>query len=115
MKKDIIATIAIKAVIGLLFYFAIGHQPYSYYQLIKFVGFLGFAILTWIYYVRKNIVEAIVAALGAIFFNPFYKVTFTRDTWQEIDLYIFVICSVWIMGDVVKLIFSRRKKGKWND
>lgn len=110
MKKDIFASIAIKATVAIFFYFAIGHQPHSYYQVIKFVGFLGFALLAGMYWFRKNIIEALFGAIGAIFFNPFYKVTITRATWQDIDLYISLICFAWIITDLMKLAQLSRQK-----
>ena len=111
MKKVIIVPIVIKAIIAVLFFYAIGHQPYSYYQFIKFAAFVGFGVLIAIYK-EKYFIEALIAAIGVMFFNPFYKVSFKRDTWQDIDLYIAIGCAAWILADIVKIFVILRHESK---
>jgi hypothetical protein len=111
MKKVIIVPIVIKAIIAVLFFCAIGYQPYSYYQFIKFAAFVGFGVLIAIYK-DEYYIEAVIAAIGVMLFNPFYKVSFKRDTWQEIDYWIAISCAVWILADIVKIFVLLRHEDK---
>jgi hypothetical protein len=112
MKKEIFIHFIIKITIGILFFNAIGHHPYNYYQFIRFAAFVGFAILTGMYYKQGKIVEALIAAVGTMVFNPFYKVTFKRDTWQDIDYCIAMACAAWVIADLVKLSVTLRRERK---
>jgi len=112
--KMIPGAIAIKIILAVLFYFAIGRQPYSYYQFIKLAAFAGFLALIWIYR-DTYLIESIIAGAGVLLFNPLFKMTFKRHVWQEIDYYLVVGCAVWVITDLIKIfVFTRdnRKKAR---
>ena len=112
--KMISGAIAIKIILAVLFYFAIGRQLYSYYQFIKLAAFAGSLALIWIYR-DTYLIESIIAGAGVLLFNPLFKMTFKRDVWQEIDYYLAVGCAVWVVTDLIKIfVFTRdnRKKAR---
>ncbi len=61
-------------------------MPYGYYQLVRFLGMLGFVLLAYINY-QKNKYFAVIfyLALGLLF-QPFFKVTLGRTIWNIVDM-----------------------------
>jgi len=94
-------------VIGIVFIACIGHQPYSFYQLAKTIGLIGFGVLTFYYFKKGWIVDLPLALIGVILFNPFFKVHFRRETWQIIDMWIASVCGIWVVVDLIRM--ARRK------
>jgi len=61
-------------------------MPYGYYQLFRYIAMVGFAILAYYSYERKNIPLVIVFVALALLFQPLSKVPLGRHSWLIIDI-----------------------------
>lgn len=71
-------------------------MPYTYYQLVRFLGFLGFGILGLIVFQRDKQILAFTYCALAILFQPFLKVSLGRDLWNVVDIFVAVFLVVTI-------------------
>ena len=83
-------------------------MPYSFYQFAKIMGLVGFGVLLYFYFTRRWVIETCIAAAGVVLFNPFFKISFARDTWQIVDLWIAIICGAWIGMDIIRGFLQNR-------
>ena len=60
-------------------------MPYGYYQLVRFLGMVGFAILAYHNY-ESNRSMAILWIVSAILINPIFKITLGRALWNAVDV-----------------------------
>lgn len=73
-----------KLILSILFIGCLWDWEYGYYQLVRFVGMTGFAILA--YNERKNKALLTIWVLSAILINPFFKVALGRTIWNIVDV-----------------------------
>jgi hypothetical protein len=92
----------VKAALAALLLFCLFDLPYGYYQLVRFIAVVGFAILAYYQYERKNIPLMIVFVALAFLFQPLAKVTLGREVWMIVD----VIVAV----GLVATMFLQKKK-----
>ena len=76
----------IKLVLAALLLICIIQLPYGYYQLIRFVAVVGFAILAYYEYERKNIPLVIVFVALMGLFQPIGMNPLGRQVWMVADL-----------------------------
>lgn len=74
-------------------------MPYSYYQAVRFVGLLGFALLAYFSYQENKKVELIVYAALALLFQPFIKIALGRTVWNIVDV---IVSALLIISLFVK-------------
>ncbi len=65
-------------------------MPYGFYQLFKYIALVGFAILAYYQYERKNIPLVILFAALALLFQPIVKVPMGRQSWVMVDVLVSV-------------------------
>jgi hypothetical protein len=72
--------------------------PYGYYQLFRFMFVVGFAILAYYEYERKNIPMVILFIGLAVLFQPLAKIPLGRQVWAIVDVIVAVglVSSVFI-------------------
>lgn len=63
-------------------------MPYGYYQLVRFVGLVGFSILAYLASQKQNKTEMIIYIGFALLFQPFIKVALGRQIWNIVDVII---------------------------
>ena len=88
--------------LSILFLLCLLNMPYSYYQAVRFVALLGFALLAYFSYEENKKVELIVYAALALLFQPFIKVALGRTVWNIVD----VIVSA---GLIISLFINPKK------
>lgn len=76
----------IKIALAVLLLLCLFHMPYGYYQIFRFIAVVGFAILAFYEYERKNIPLLIVLVGLALLFQPLVKVPLGRQAWIIIDV-----------------------------
>jgi hypothetical protein len=94
-KLNIIRIILIFLFIGCLF-----DWEYGYYQLVRFLGMIGFGILAFNSY-EKNKTWFVIWLSSMILINPIFKIALGRELWNIIDV-------IWAILLVVS-IFSEDK------
>lgn len=77
-------------------------MPYGYYQFIRFVSMVVFAILGYYAIEEKKEAEAIIYFALAILFQPLFKIALGRTIWNIVDVVVGV-------GLIVQT-FSKRYK-----
>ncbi len=63
-------------------------MPYGYYQLVRFSGLVGFAILAYKAQEQKQQTEVIIYIGLALLFQPFVKIALGRTIWNIVDIII---------------------------
>lgn len=83
----------LKIILIILFLLCLLHMPYGYYQAVRFIGMLGFALLAYYSYQQKHKTEVIIYVALALLFQPFIKVALGRTGWNIVD----VIVSIYLL------------------
>jgi len=69
----------IKIALAVLLLICLFHMPYGYYQIFKVIAMIGFAILAYYEYERKDIPLVIGLVALALLFQPLAKVPLGRQ------------------------------------
>lgn len=77
---------AIKVILAVLLFICLAHLPYGYYQFVRFVAMIGFAILAYHANERRSKTEILVYVCLAILFQPLSKISLGRELWNIIDV-----------------------------
>lgn len=93
----------IKIILSILFLVCLLDMPYGYFQLVRFLGMVGFAILAYHNY-QKNQTFFIIWLASAVLINPIFKITLGREIWNIVDVIwaIILIFSIFIKPNQVK-------------
>ncbi len=79
-------------------------MPYGYYQLVRFVAMVAFAVMAWNYYEKKHEGWAIAFGALALLFQPFIKIALGRTIWNVVDVVVAVLLVLvfWKDGKTVE-------------
>jgi hypothetical protein len=77
-------------------------MPYGYYQLVRFVSMVVFAVMAYQYYVKKQELWAVAFCALALLFQPFFKVALGRTMWNIVDMVVAIILLVMAFIDKKK-------------
>lgn len=88
----------IKITLAVLFFICLADMPYGYYQLVRFMALVGFAILAYKANEQGKKVEAIIYVCLAILFQPLIKIALGREIWNVVDVIVGIglIASIFI-------------------
>ena len=98
MKKTLLL---LKIVLIILFVGCLFDWNYGYYQLVRFVGMVGFGILAYKNY-QKNKTWFLIWLSSAVLINPIFKIALGREIWNIIDI-------IWAVLLIIS-IFSNKKE-----
>ena len=72
-------------------------MPYGYFQLVRFLGMVGFGILAFKASSRRNNLFLVIWLASAILINPIVKISLGRALWNVIDVIwaIILFASLW--------------------
>ena len=77
---------AIKIILAILLLLCLMEMPYGYYQLVRFIGMIGFVLLAYDAYERVSNREMVLFVCLALLFQPFFKLALGRTLWNSIDM-----------------------------
>lgn len=77
---------AIKIGLSILLFLCLADMPYGFYQLVRFVGLIGFAILAYQANEQGKQTEMIIYGGLALLFQPFFKIPLGRQMWNIVDV-----------------------------
>jgi hypothetical protein len=80
----------IKIVLSILLILCLADMPYGYYQFVRFIAMLGFAILAYFASRQKKEIEMIILISLAILFQPLFKIALGRTLWNMVDVIVAV-------------------------
>ncbi len=101
MKKT---EILIKILLAILFVGCLFDWEYGYYQLVRFLGMVGFAILAYGQY-KKNDTWFVIWLASAILINPIFKISLGREIWNIVDI-------IWAFLLVGSIYINKQIKGE---
>ena len=84
----------IKVILSLLFFVCLLNMPYGYFQLVRFVALVGFAILAYTANEQGRKTEAIMYVCLGILFQPLVKIALGRQIWIIVDVLVGVALLV---------------------
>lgn len=76
----------IKIVLSILFLLCLINMPYGFYQIVRFLGFVGFGILAYQSNQKEKQTEMVIYIALAILFQPFFKIYLGRTIWNIVDV-----------------------------
>jgi hypothetical protein len=88
----------IKFVLAVMFLICLAPMPYGYYQMVRFLGMLGFAVLAYNEYNSGSENMAFFYGASALLINPFFKVALGRTLWNIVD----IIWAVVLLSSLLK-------------
>ena len=92
----------VKFMTAILLLLCLAPMPYGYYQFVRFVAMVVFAIIAFDYYKEKKNELSIIFGALALLFQPFFKVALGRMIWNVVD----VIVAIFLIA----LYFRNRKE-----
>ena len=72
-------------------------MPYGYYQLVRFVAMVAFAVMAYDYYDKKQASLAVTFGALALLFQPFVKIALGRMIWNVVDVMVAVLLVVLLL------------------
>ena len=85
---------AVKIILAILFFICLADLPYGFYQFVRFVALVGFAILAYQASDKENKTEMIIYICLAILFQPLIKISLGREIWNAVDVIVGVALLV---------------------
>ena len=76
----------IKITLSILFLLCLINMPYGYYQFVRFVVSIGFAILAYQANEKGRHTEMTVYGALGLLFQPFFRIALGRGIWNVIDI-----------------------------
>lgn len=94
----------IKVILAISFLLCLLNMPYGYYQLVRFIGMIGFGILSYNAFNKNDNFYFVLWGASAILINPLIKIVLGRDLWNIVDI-------IWAVILIITL-FTENKKRK---
>lgn len=76
----------IKFGLALLLLGCLADMPYSYYQVVRFLGMIGFGFLAYLEREKGNEGFSFFWLSSAILINPLFKISLGRELWNVVDV-----------------------------
>lgn len=97
----------IKLLLAALLLLCLFHMPYGYYQFIRFVAMVAFAIMAYQYAQNEKGEMAITFGALALLFQPFFKIALGRAMWNVVDVVVAI--------GLVILWWQEQREGEQNN
>ena len=76
----------LKIGLALMLFFCLAKMPYGYYQLVRFISFILFAIFAFDAIQKEKEADVLIYIILALLFQPFLKIPLGRDLWNIVDV-----------------------------
>jgi len=97
----------IKLGLAALLLLCLADMPYGYFQVVRFLALIGFAILAFDANKNGKQTEVILYIVMAILFQPLFKISLGRTLWNGID----VIVAIGLILSIFNTSYNLKKKG----
>ncbi len=98
----------IRIALSTLFLICLFDMPYGYYQLVRFLGMLGFFYLAYVDYKTNRNSWAIFYIISAILINPIFKISLGRELWNIVDIiWAIVLLSSFMNKSILKKLLLK--------
>ena len=92
----------LKIILALLLLLCLAPMPYGYYQLVRVVAMIAFAIIAYQYYEKEIVSLAITFGGLCLLFQPFIKVALGRTLWNVVDVIVAIGLIYLTLSDLNK-------------
>jgi len=91
----------LKIVLSILLLLCLLKMPYGFYQLVRYLAMVGFAILAYKASERQDKTEMVIYICLAILFQPMAKIALGRNIWNFVDIIVGIglIVTIFIKRD----------------
>lgn len=89
----------LKLILAAMLLLCLFHMHYGYYELVRFVSMVAFAVMAYNYYDEKKKGLAVTFGALALLFQPFFKIALGRTIWNIVDVAITVLLVVLVVKD----------------
>ena len=96
--------LSIKIILIILFLGCLLNWEYGYYQLVRFLGMIGFGILAYKNF-EKDKTWFLIWLTSAILINPIFKIALGRTIWNIIDV-------IWVIMLIISIFKAKRTELK---
>ena len=103
-KKDKTTQSVIYIILTVLLLLCLAKMPYGFFQIVRFLAFVGFGYLAYLQYKYKNIDRMILFGVLALLFQPFLPLKIGRILWNIVD--------VIVAGYLIYLLVQSANKAK---
>ncbi|CAI9678700.1 DUF6804 family protein [Elizabethkingia anophelis] len=76
----------IKIGLAVLMFGCLLDMPYGYYQLVRFIALISFAVLAYQASQQSRQTEMFIYGALALLFQPFFKIALGRELWNIVDV-----------------------------
>ena len=97
----------IKLGLAALLLLCLADMPYGYFQVVRFLALIGFAILAFDANKNGKQTEVMLYIVMAILFQPLFKISLGRTLWNGID----VIVAIGLILSIFNTSYNLKKKG----
>ena len=87
----------LKILLAILLLCCLLKMPYSYFQIVRFVGMTIFIILAYLDKDKTNKTFMIIWICSALLMNPFIKVALGRTIWNIVDVVLAILLVMTIL------------------
>lgn len=94
----------VKVILIMLFLGCLLNWDYGYYQLVRFLGMVGFGFLAYCNYQKSQIWFLIWLSSGVLI-NPIFKIALGRELWNVIDI-------IWAISLIISIYTDKRTELK---
>lgn len=99
-KIDIKMSNVIKFLLAIMLLLCLLKMPYGYFQFIRIAGAIGFGYLCYSEFQQQRSITGLLCALCTILLQPVFKIHFTREIWNKIDVIIAIFLLIWTIIDL---------------
>lgn len=92
----------IKIGLSVLLLLCLTDMPYGYFQFVRFVCLIGFAMLAFQASQKDKQTEVIMYIVLAILFQPFLKISLGRALWNIVDVFVAIGLILSIFNSDIK-------------
>lgn len=86
-------------ILAALLLLCLAPMPYGYFQLVRFISMVAFAVMAYQFYNEKREGWAICFGALALLFQPFVKIALGRAMWNIVDVVVAIILLFMAIND----------------
>jgi hypothetical protein len=84
----------LKIALAIIYLLCLFDMPYGFFQLVRFVGMVGFGVLAFSEMDNENKVLFVIWTASAILINPIFKIALGREIWKLVDVIWAILLSI---------------------
>lgn len=105
IKTKLVIMRYLKLLLAAMLLLCLLHMPYGYYEFVRFVSMVAFAVMAYGYYKKKQEALAVVFGALALLFQPLIKIALGRTMWNIVD----VVVALLLVGLWLKEILDKNR------